>query len=108
MLKDLAKNLTARAYLAYAGRRDRTDIIDVGEYLSKITTALVLPPEQPESFKAAIEILHDLRQHFAQTQFYLLTPKACADMVALDDKLRLISYDVDEIGFHGLPKIGRA
>ena len=104
MLKDLAQKITARAYLAYAGRRDHTDVIDVGAYLSKIATALILPPEQPELFKAATQIVHDLRQQFAQTQFYLLTPKACTELVSLDDKLRLISYDVSEIGFHGLPK----
>jgi len=104
MLKDLAKKFAARAYLAYARRRDRTDIIDVGEYLSRIATALILPPEQPENFKAAIRILEGLRQHFAQTQFYLLTPKTCAEMMSLDENVRLISYGVDEIGFHGLPK----
>lgn len=104
MLKDLAKRITARAYLAYAQRRDRADVIDVGEYLSKIVTALILPPEQPEHFKTATRILDDLRQHFAQTQFYLLTPKALTDMVSLDEKMRIISYDIDEIGFHGLPK----
>ncbi len=104
MLKDLAKRVAARAYLAYARRRDRTDVIDVGDYLSRIATALILPPEQPEPFKAATRILDGLRQNFAQTQFYLLTPKSCANMVALDEQVRLISYDVDEIGFHGLPK----
>jgi hypothetical protein len=104
MLKDLAKKFTARAYLAYARHRDRNDVIDVGEYLSKIATALILPPEQPENFKTAMRILDGLRQHFAQTQFYLLTPKTCAEMVSLDERLRLISYDIDEIGFYGLPK----
>jgi len=104
MLKDLAKKFTARAYLAYARRRDRNDIIDVGEYLSKITTALILPPDQLESFKSAVCIIDGLRQHFTQTQFYLLTPKTCAGAVSLDERVRLISYDVDEIGFHGLPK----
>jgi ADP-heptose:LPS heptosyltransferase len=104
MLKDLAKKFAARAYLAYARRRDRNDIIDVGEYLSKIATALILPPDQPEHFKTAIRIIDDLRQNFAQTQFYLLTPKACAEMVSLDERVRLISYNIDEIGFHGLPK----
>ncbi|MGH7452975.1 MAG: hypothetical protein ACRENG_16620, partial [bacterium] len=57
MLKDLARRITARAYLAYAQRRDRADVIDVGEYLSKIVTALILPPEQPEHFKTATRIL---------------------------------------------------
>ena len=104
MLKDLAKRFAARVYLAYARRRDRTDIIDVGDYLSRIATALILPPEQPEHFKAAARILDGLRQTFAQTQFYLLTPKTCANMVALDEHVRIIPYDVDEIGFHGLPK----
>lgn len=104
IIKNLAKNFAARAYLAYARRRDRTDIIDVGEYLSRIATALILPPEQPEHFKAATRILEGLRQNFAQTQFYLLTPKTCANMVALDEHVRIISYDADEIGFHGLPK----
>ncbi len=104
MLKDLAKKFTARAYLAYARRRDRADVIDVGDYLSKISTALILPPEQPEHFKTATRILDDLRQHFGQTQFYLLTPKALTEMVSLDEKMRIISYDLDEIGFHGLPK----
>jgi hypothetical protein len=104
MLKDLARKFTARAYLAYARRRDRNDVYDVGEYLSKIATALILPPEQPEHFKTAIRILDDLRQNFAQTQFYLLTPKACTEMVSLDERIRLISYESEEIGFHGLPK----
>jgi len=104
MLKDLAKRFTARAYLAYARRRDRTDVIDVGDYLSRIATALILPPDQPENFKTATRIIDDLRQNFAQTQFYLLTPKACAEMVSLDERLRLISYDAEEIGFYGLPK----
>ncbi|MDZ7290355.1 MAG: hypothetical protein ONB44_11995 [candidate division KSB1 bacterium] len=104
MLKDLARRITARAYLAYARHRDHTDIIDVGEYLSKIATTLILPPEQPEHFKAAIGILDGLRQIFAQTQFYLLTPKTCTDMVSLDEHVRVISYDASEIGFHGLPK----
>jgi ADP-heptose:LPS heptosyltransferase len=104
MLRELAKKFTARAYLAYARRRDRSDIIDVGEYLSKISTALILPPDNPEHFKIATRILDGLRQNFAQTHFYLLTPKACSEFVALDERVRLISYDLDQIGFHGLPK----
>jgi hypothetical protein len=104
MLKDLARKFTARAYLAYARRRDRNDIIDVGGYLSKITTALILPPEQPEHFKTATRILDGLRQNFAQTHFYLLTPKPCAALVSLDDRVRVIAYDLDQIGFYGLPK----
>jgi hypothetical protein len=104
MLKDLAKKVTARTYLAYARRRDRADVIDVGDYLSKIATALILPPEQPEHFKTATRILDDLRQHFEQTQFYLLTPKALTETVSLNEKMRIISYDLAEIGFHGLPK----
>lgn len=104
MLKNLAKRFTARAYLAYARRRDNADVIDVGGYLSRIATALILPPEQPENFKTATRLLNGLRQHFAQTQFYLLTPKTCTTLLALDEQVRIISYDIDEIGFHGLPK----
>jgi hypothetical protein len=104
MFKTLAKKITASAYLAFARYRDRADIIDVGEYLSKIATALILPPEHPEAFKAATQLLDDLRQRFTQTQFYLLTPKALVDTLSLNEQVRIISYDPTEIGFHGLPK----
>jgi len=104
MLREFVKQFIARAYLSYARRRDYTDVIDVGEYLSKISTALILPPEDPELFRSATRILDDLRQRFTQAQFYLLTPKTLASMVSLDEKVRIISYEADEIGFHGLPK----
>jgi hypothetical protein len=104
MLKNLAKKITASAYLTYARYKDSADVIDVGEYLSRIATALILPPESPEDFKSATALLDDLRQRFAQTQFYLLTPKVFSDMVSLDEQVRIISYDATEIGFHGLPK----
>jgi hypothetical protein len=104
MLKNLTRKITASAYLTYARYKDSSDVIDVGEYLSKIATALILPPEAPEHFKIAGKLLNDLRQRFTQTQFYLLTPKSLLNMMSLNEQVLIISYDEADVSFHGLPK----
>jgi ADP-heptose:LPS heptosyltransferase len=104
MLKNIAQKFTASVYLAYARFKDQDDVIDVADHLSRITTALILPPEASDDFTTAIRVLDDLRQCFTQTQFYMLTPKALTDMIALDEQVQVISYEPEQISFHGLPR----
>jgi len=103
-MKNLTRKVTELIYLTYARANSQEEVIDVRNHLSQILTALVLTPERPEEFVAASQRLDDLQQIFSETQFHLLMAKDYVPGVVSAENYQIISYDPEQVGFHGLPK----
>jgi len=103
-MSNLIQKITEVAYLSYARMQRQEEVIDVQDHLSQILTALVIAPANPQEYHSVARLLPELQQIFPDAHFSLLVEKSLAPSAGNNENIQLITFEADQISFHGLPK----
>ena len=98
------QNFTELVYLGMARMQTQEEVIDMQDHLSQILTALIIAPSSPQEYPHAARLFHELQSTFPDAHFSVLVEKQFAADANGRESLHVITYDAEQIGFHGLPK----
>ncbi|MGH7495955.1 MAG: glycosyltransferase family 9 protein [bacterium] len=103
-MSNLIQKITELAYLSYARMQSQEEVIDMQDHLSQILTALIIAPSGPQAYPPAARLFRELQQIFPDAHFSLLVVKRFEADAHSHENLQVITYEAEQIGFHGLPK----
>ncbi len=104
IMSNLIQKITELAYLSYARMQSQEEVIDMQDHLSQILTALIIAPADPQEYLPAARLFPELLQIFPDAHFSLLVENSFAASAGSHENFQILTYDADQVGFHGLPK----
>jgi hypothetical protein len=104
IMSKLIQKITELAYLSYARMQSHEEVIDMQDHLSQILTALIIAPSSPQEYPPAARLFGELQLVFPDAHFSLLVENSFAADARSHENFQVITYEAEQIGFHGLPK----